>query len=404
MKEETMFFREPVNIYEGETAISNIFFEQILPVVDPIYLKIYLFAYYKSCYPETQNFTNEDIMRALGVSKDELLQAWDFFEKCNLIIKHRIENGRAGEFSVEFKDIRKNFSISGKKAFSPERLLLNKQREDYKLMYAKIEDIIGTILLSNQCMTINDMIVEYNLSKDLVVEAFRFLYEKQGSRSVNGALKILRTWALEGVKTVEDVKNFKSITDKRYGLYRKILSLLGEFRNPSDPEIKMMNVWLDDYGFAFSVIEEAINKTIIIRKPTLIYVDGILKRWHEETENLNLKPKKQKDPTIFRVKLLDAIHYGKKAYSTEDAEDIEFLYQNCNFEDILLAIKYIKDNKANLNLHSIRELFENNKISTKIEKEEIKEIIDAPKIDNNNENEKELEQMLYNLSREDGTL
>ena len=103
-----MFFQEKIESFKKDTIIPNIFFEQILPIVNPLMLKIYLYAYYLSQNEDaSENFkinSNEALAEKLEVSLDDILACWDFFESCGLITKHRINEEQAHLFSVEFKN------------------------------------------------------------------------------------------------------------------------------------------------------------------------------------------------------------------------------------------------------------------------------------------------------------
>ena len=77
-----MFFKEEVNEELLDTLIPNTFFEQLLPIMEPKYLRIYLYAYYLCQKDTSYTWNNQLLADKLGISIDEVLEAWDFFEFC----------------------------------------------------------------------------------------------------------------------------------------------------------------------------------------------------------------------------------------------------------------------------------------------------------------------------------
>ena len=82
------------------TLIHNTFFEQILPFIDSAYLKVYFYSYYLAANIDKVGIkTNEQIANELNVPVTDVLSAFDYLEKCNLIRKHYIENSSADNYS-----------------------------------------------------------------------------------------------------------------------------------------------------------------------------------------------------------------------------------------------------------------------------------------------------------------
>ncbi len=357
-----MFFKEEINYEAMDTAIPNVFFEQILPIVEPLFLKIYLYGYYLCQKDMHEHFDNKNLAETLSVSLDDVLQAWDFFEACRLIEKHRPAHAEAWDFSVEFKNLRRICTARGSADISIEKDLILSKNEEYQKMYERIEEILGNILMNHQIRTVNEMIAAYNLPKDLVVEAFRFCVYRKGSRSVKHALSILRIWCMEGIRTVEDLNDFFMQKGERYGIYKKILSFLGEYRLPTKAEEELMDKWLDEYRFSVEVIEEAFAKAVAIKSPNMRYVDGILRNWNKDTQELSLQKSKlseQKDPTLFRLQILEELGLQRKILSRDDMEAIRFLYDHFEMKDILLTMQYMKKLNMEQSVDMLHRLMKN---------------------------------------------
>lgn len=401
-----MFFKEEVNEELLDTLIPNTFFEQLLPIMEPKYLRIYLYAYYLCQKDTSYTWNNQLLADKLGISIDEVLEAWDFFELCKLIEKHRPQGAEVWDFSVEFKNLKRMYTSRDKATSSLEKNLMISQNEEYQKMYDKIESILGSLVMSHHRRAINEMITAYNLPKDLVVEAFRFGVQKKGFYSVQKVLSILRIWYTEGVRTVEDLEQFLLAKGDRYGLYKKILSFLGEYRMPTKAEEELMDKWLDDYKFSMEVIEEAFAKSIGIKSPNMKYIDGILRNWHEKTLDLNLQKEKnreQKDPTLFRLNILEGFGLERKNLTSEEQEQLRFLYEHFSMEEILMTMEYIQKLNMEKSIVNLYRLMKNpelddskktivNQQTQSIQKEEIQNLLTEKRKTKDEIREEELEQ------------
>lgn len=288
-----MFFREIKNPQLNDISVPTIFFEQILPVIDAKFSKIYLYAYYLMISStESEIIDNRTFANKLKLPLDEVLEAWDFLESCGLIKKHSLEDALIWDFSVEFVDLKSLYmkKTPTKSSVSTEELILLSKNEHLKAMFNKIEEILKTTLHYNEYRTINQFMKEYNVPTDLVVEAFSFSAGIKKIKTVSGALSVLRTWYIDGVRTKEDLQLHLENRHKRYFTYRKILAFLGEYRLPTKAEEKLMDTWLDDMKFSIEVIEKAFEKALAIKTPNLKYVNGILENWHKKFLSQNLFP------------------------------------------------------------------------------------------------------------------
>lgn len=397
-----MFFQEKIESFKKDTSIPNVFFEQILPIVNPMMLKIYLYAYYLSQNEDTEELSginsNELLAEKLEVSLDDVLACWDFFESCGLIIKHRIDEERAQSFSVEFKNLKDIGLTKEPKKESREELIVAYQNEEYKKMYDQIEQIMQLPLMHNDMMKINDFIKQYNLPKDLVVEAVKFNLYRKKSKSIASALGIMRNWYLEGIRSSEDLDTMLKQKEKRYVEYKKILANFGEYRLPTKPEEEMMDIWLDEYKFSLEVIENALKKTTSIKSPNMNYLNGILKNWNEKIkENAEKAPKEtivspsfKEDKREYREKILKFVNFSRKTMNKKEIDSLDFLYENYHSDDVLLAIKWLKEKNMQVDLENVCKMLIDPSMNEdeKIGMEEIRKIQDDSPYQNKNKSSK----------------
>lgn len=343
-----MFFQETRDEFSADVAVPAVFFDQILPILHPNYARVYLYGYYLTTRGEEREMDNQVFAAKLKIELAELLEAWDFLESCGLIRKHLSEEALAWDYAVEFCDLKAIYRgrSEPKHTVSTDEMVVLAKNSYQRAMFDAIESMTKKTLSYNDIRTINEFMKEYSVSRELVTEAFSFSVSMKKSRTVASALGILRTWYLDGIRSVEDVQLHLQSKHQRYTEYRKILSFLGEYRLPTGPEKKMMDHWLDEMQFGMEVIESAVGKSVAIKNPNMNYVNGVLKNWHKKYTAL---PKKRSfakankfSELEFRTRVIEALGAREKTISQEEDRYLTDLYRNFSFDEVETAIRYLK--------------------------------------------------------------
>lgn len=391
-----MFFHEEKNVNLSDLSIPTVFFDQIMPVIDGKYVKVYLYGYHLSKKDIVkEDIDNKKLSSMLKVSLEDVLEAWDFLESCGLVKKHQKENGLIWDYSIEFLDLKALYlnKPESKSSVTTDELLLLSKNNHLKNMFDSIEAIVKRTLNYNEIRTINEFMKEYSVQSSLVVEAFSFCVTMKKSKTVNSALSILRTWILDGISNEEDLKSHLNQRHQRYSQYRRILSMMGEYRLPSKAEEKLMDSWLDDMNFSMEVIEVAFEKSTSIKTPNLSYINGILKNWSTKLSKRD-KVLEFKSPNAsissleFRTTLIEEMGRRKGLLSKEEDNLLNYLYSSFPIDAIISGIRHLKKEEDNLTLSALTSFLSNpsqkkevgaSEISTessKISIEDIKDIID----------------------------
>ncbi|WP_455089512.1 DnaD domain protein [Peptoanaerobacter stomatis] len=341
-----MFFLSNTNEAKSYTLIHNVFFEQIMPYLDDKYLKVYMYTYYLANNIDKIGVkNNEDIAKDLNIDYLDVISAFDYLEKLNLIRKHYVENSQSDNYSIEVLSLNK---YSKKQETTYEMEYISSKNEKLRQMYDKIEEITKVHLNAYDIKKIDTTIKNNDIAYEVVVEAFKFIYYNNKSVNVNEALNTLKLWIREGIYTSKDLDNSLSNINERYATYRKILKYFGEYRLPTKPEMKKMDKWIDEYCFSIEVIEKAIDETLKIKSPNFRYLDAILDKWYElYTRTRKILQKDKKDYTNFKTEIMKLQKTDRKI--TEDEEKkLSFLYKNYPLDAVFSAIKHINlQNKTN---------------------------------------------------------
>lgn len=355
-----MFFLKDGFDSQNFTIIHDNFFELVLPYISGDYAKIYLVAFYFAC-KKRADISCAELAGILGMDRDKIDEAWDFFESLNIVKKHIKKNTAIYEYSIEFLSLGrlKSGKMPGKNEIEPE-ILPMEENDNITRMYEQIEDLIGQKLSHYQIRQIDAFLVNYSVAYDVVVEAFKFAYFKKKTKTVKEALSQLKEWVGSGVRTGSDIYEILANTEYRYCLYSKVMRYFGEYRFPSVPEMECMDRWSIEYNFSFEVIKKAIDLSIKIKNPNFNYINGILTNWHESY--------KARENKIARADVIDTgfeAFYGRIAeeagltgLSKSSEKLLKYLYKNYDADIILKTAKGLSKAKLNQKSESVRLLFD----------------------------------------------
>lgn len=379
---EVMFYIERQLLQNKDTILPNSFFELVLPMLAsaPYAVSVYLYGYYKSMDRDDyadEIKSNEELAEKLGISIDDVYASWKICEELGLVEKIVIDDSLVGNYALRFRDLRTIATSKKPAAANADELLLAYQREEYKQMYDQIEQAVKYPLASQDIKKIHHMINDYNINKNLAVEAVLYTIYKKNNRSIPVAMGVLRNWHLDGIRTVEDLEQMLQGKEKRYLEYKKILAAMGEYRGPTEPERTLMDLWLDQYYFDLEAIIDAISRTTAIKSPNLNYVDGILKNRLKQVEELQKEAEDPENIEIHRERevdfekrqqILELIEFPRKSLRKDEMEDLDSLSQDFDYSDVEVSYRFLKKNKKDTSLASILRLLNGEEVQAERKK------------------------------------
>ncbi len=252
------------------------FFERHLPEANADYLRIYLYAYYVVTRDE-QELSNGVIMEKLGVSKQQIEEAWAYFQKAGLI---SIE-----ENSIEFLDLDAVYKNQKSVAPSPrkreEAIRFLEGNTAFKKQIAHIEMQIGGEITHKDLEELYSLFVEHKVPFDVVAAAAGHCVSK-GIRNVTYISKVALEWLSQGLNDYEKIEAYlqnkgetKTPQTDPYSNLKDIFPLNRDFY---DVEKKYIDTWLEQDGATKEQIKDAVDKTILnTGKVNFPYIDKVIK-------------------------------------------------------------------------------------------------------------------------------
>ena len=254
------------------------------------YSKVYLYLLALCTSSATPSFSLEEVAKNLNMLYSEVLQALHYWNTEGVIA---FQEEAEADYGLTFFQTKPLVKVAPTQPpFS--KTIISSSRPEYRTeeiniyvasnpsvtnLFKIAEEYLGRLL------TISDQKILFSLYDWLHMpfELIEYLIEYCASTNSKVTMryieKVAISWVDEGITTLEEAKE-KGALDKKYF---KILATLGSSKaSITLAEKKCMDRWLEEYGLSIEIILEACKRAVMqTNKPSLNYVDSILRSWSE---------------------------------------------------------------------------------------------------------------------------
>ena len=247
----------------GRTEIDNNFISEFLPTLNPLALKVYLYGLYL-CQNGIDHSVS-DFVNTFNLSEDDVVSLFKSLEELNLVDCIEIEPMEIRYLPVKYSSLHlKKYDV-----------------KKYKTFNVKAQNLLKRQIDINEFNNYYYQIEKHNLEEDAVVRTIEYCAEKKGDNvSANYILTVLRNWAFEGLKTLEDVE-MRINNEERYNDDIKlVLNTLGIKRACTMEEKSLFLEWTTGLGFGLDTIIH-LAKITKNKKGNFLKLNGLINKCYE---------------------------------------------------------------------------------------------------------------------------
>lgn len=269
-----------------DTGVENIFINEHMASAPGEFVKVYLLAL---MYANLElDITNEEIARHLSMEHEDVLKAWNYWEKIGAVKKLKKNADDKFDYDIEFIRLKEQlYGKSNKKTHvvdqNTQSLMADK---DIKDMFAAIENITGRVISGTELMEVLSWINDFGATPEVVVYGYSYCAQKK-KKDIKYIAAVIKAWASEGLRDVISVEKHLSENEKKQYLYKRVFQALGFSRNSTEEERRIMDTWFETMGFTLDKVLEACSKTSGITNPNINYVNKVLINWYEDQKGGN---------------------------------------------------------------------------------------------------------------------
>ena len=316
--------RKVKDLYLYDTQIENIFINEYLPQAKGDYVRVYIYvSMYAGFGMETDSKT---ITEQLGITREKVKEAWDYWEKLELI-KRTFSGDDTAEERIEFLNIKdmmySTVGNEGAKAANNDKTVFDD--ENFRIMFDRIEKMMGRQLSSTEILKINEFVIDGGIPPETVFFTIEYCKQK-GKDSFPYIGSVLKSWSDRGLVTVDHIREYLEENDRRHVQYRRVLKALGFNRNATEKEQELMDRWFDDYGYGMDKVLDAVAKTSGIASPNFNYVNKVLENWKKESEKRGIDDV-NRQVNVSEGQLHEYYIYLQEKARKEAAERTEHIYR-----------------------------------------------------------------------------
>lgn len=281
------YILQELQIDLGDTPIENIFINDYMPSADGTYVKVYLIGY-KYAKDKQSNFNNETIAKNLKLPLSDVLNAWNYWEKEGIVIKHETDD----EFNyiVEFVNLKQLYVDNVYKYISKqntekssyvnnEELISSNRGTENRKMMEEIEDMFGRPLKINEKQKIVTWLNNYKMQPEIMAQAFSYCINNKKVKRLSYIETVVSAWHDAGVNDIDSMVEYLEKRNDRFSMYSRISKALGFIRTLTEAEMKTIDKWIDEWQFSMEMILKCLDNSTKINNPNINYFDKILSEW-----------------------------------------------------------------------------------------------------------------------------
>ncbi len=248
------------------TPVENLFIDEYMLRAPGDFVRVYLYGL-RLCFHPENSCTPESMARALGMTREAVLDAFTYWERQGVV---RLAGDNP--FRVEYVHLVDAL-------FSREKAGGEVYR--YQDFNQDLQQLFGDKLLHPQDYArAYDWIEVLGLRPEVVLLMVQSTMEERrrtGARDkkVSTAYldKVAKTWAERALTTLPAARAYLAEHSPGMEGAERILRRLGLHRPPTAEEAKMYARWTDDLGFSHEAVEAALPSMSGLRNPTMKQLD-----------------------------------------------------------------------------------------------------------------------------------
>ena len=251
------------------TPLPNQFILNYLPEASGDAVRVYLFGLV-ACYHHEAISDLQQMARELNMTEDDIRAAYRYWERKGLV--QRVADNPP---QYRYQNIYQVMMTGAQAQIDP--------------AYEQFAEAIYGVFDNDRRLHGKDVsqcyewVEQMRLPPDVVIAMMRHMVQKHGKNvSMKKAEQMAMRLADEKVQTVEEAQEIFRRDQTVWSGSKKVLEKLGLRRYPTEPEQTMYSKWLVDWQFTPDAILRAVDETIKSSNPSFAYLDGILKRLHEQ--------------------------------------------------------------------------------------------------------------------------
>lgn len=240
------------------TSVENKFITKYMPVLEPMAVKVYLFALYIYQNGLT-SYTLEDFAREINLTEAEVRSYFEYLEEFELV-------SLLSEYPFEVKILDADNIFGSPKKLKPEK---------YADFSKSVQNVIkGRMISTNEYREYFLLLEEYGFEQNALIMIINYCVNLKGDNiRLQYIKKVAKSFAEDGAVTAKKVdERLSAYTSSTPALIR-IFGAMGLKKQPDIDDDKLYKKWVNELGFEEPAIIAAAK---LFKAKTTEKLDGVL--------------------------------------------------------------------------------------------------------------------------------
>lgn len=240
------------------TSVENKFITKYMPVLEPMAVKVYLFALYIYQNGLT-SYTLEDFAREINLTETEVRSYFEYLEEFELV-------SLLSEYPFEVKILDADNVFGSPKKLKPEK---------YADFSKNVQNVIkGRMISTNEYREYFLLLEEYGFEQNALIMIINYCVNLKGDNiRLQYIKKVAKSFAEDGAVTAKKVdEKLSAYTSSTPALIR-IFGAMGLKKQPDIDDDKLYKKWVNELGFEEPAIIAAAK---LFKAKTTEKLDGVL--------------------------------------------------------------------------------------------------------------------------------
>ncbi|MEG1613569.1 MAG: DnaD domain protein [Clostridia bacterium] len=222
-------------LMESFTLVDNLFINEYLPYADEKFCKVYLYGLYLCNAPSSKDNSLEGFSKTLDIEEDQLVNIFNYWQDEGLL-----EVCSTNPLEVRY--------LSLKGAKQPPKKYNTGKYSDFNTM---AQQLFSTRqLVPNEYLEYYDAMETLKIQPDAMIMIIQYCINNKGATVRYPYITaVARSWAREGIHSVNDVEAKLNEFEALDGDMRAVMSALGRKGQTDLEEKQMLLKWTKNWGF-----------------------------------------------------------------------------------------------------------------------------------------------------------
>lgn len=271
-----MVFDANLSLLYSDTLVPDVFITEYLPSLEGDFVKVYVYCLFLGS--RNKRATTDDLAKKLDMAPERVNAAFVCLEELGAL-----KRTTTGVVLNDLKEleIKKLYRLKTTSTADEAAQSIDRNKKRSKVITSINNAFFQGVMSPSWYTDIDTWFDKYQFDEDVMFALFKHCYDYKGlSRPYIS--KVADSWHSKNIKNSFDLDKYSLEAQNFKDIRGKVMKKLRKQGYLTEYEDAYLEKWISDFGYDFSIIEQALKRTTSAVTPSFEYINKILTVWHEK--------------------------------------------------------------------------------------------------------------------------